>query len=495
MIVVLDIGTSNIRTVLVSPEGRLVYTKSAGYALCTPSFNAVEMDLALYEHALWEVLKAVGMHAHEQGIAIDAISVTGQRSSVIPVDEQGKALSSAFMWQDTRAQYVCDKHNPKLEKIYAITGTRPSPVFSAPKIQWLKEQHPSIYEKSHKIIGFCEYTLHLLTNVFATDHSIASRTCLFDITTLEWSGFLLDLFGIDASKLCPLVEVGSIVGETTQEVTDLLGINGSIPVISAGGDQQCAALGSGCILPGHYMINEGTGMYALGISQKPVFDPNKGTNCNLSAIAGTWIVEGAVLSAGKTMDWANTMFFASEGETYRYQNFTEASRRALPGSHGLRFSVQLVGKGTPKWDPGIHGALLNLSVSHSKDDIARALLEGLAVSAKECLDAVITVNEAPVDSIMISGGLTKDTFYDQIQADFFQRPIHRYTQGESTALGAWISARVALGQEKDHLSCFLALDANLEKQSFIPSAKYTELYTYIEEEILIYENETHRRPI
>ncbi|MGH0053247.1 MAG: FGGY-family carbohydrate kinase [Sphaerochaetaceae bacterium] len=493
MIIVLDIGTSNVRAVLINAEGKLVLVQTKAYALSIPSTYAVEMDMTVFEHAVWDVLTAVTSYAITHAIDIEAISITSQRSSIIAVDADGVPLGPALMWQDTRAQYICDRQTSQLEKIYALTGMRPSPVFSAPKMQFLKEQHPELYAQSSKLIGFCEFTLHLLTQQFATDYSIASRTCLFDITNLQWSEYLLERFSIDEKKLCPLVEVGSIIGFTTERITEKLGLGSAIPVISAGGDQQCAALGLGCLHPGEYMLNEGSGMYAIGISDSPVFDEQMSVNCNLSATAGKYIVEGAVLSAGKTMDWLNALLFASPEETHPYERFTVASRKAAPGAHGLRFSVQLAGKGTPVWDPFTRGALLNLSLIHTKEDIARALFEGLGVAAKECLDRVAQVNGTPINKVKISGGLTNDSFFNQIQTDFFQKPVERYLLGQATTLGAWISASTTLGTTVSHEACFQALESNLRKEIYIPSPTNRARNQQIEKEILLYENTNHRR--
>ena len=127
--------------------------------------------------------------------------------------------------------------------VYGICGMRPSPVFSAPKMQYIKTYMPEIYEKAVKLIGFQEYVLHYLTGEYITDTSIASRTCLYDLHREMWSEELLGLFGIDKGKLCGLAPAGSVIGETAVGINHLLGIRHGIPVVSAGGDQQCAALG------------------------------------------------------------------------------------------------------------------------------------------------------------------------------------------------------------------------------------------------------------
>ena len=157
--------------------------------------------------------------------------------------------------------------------------------------------------------------------------------------------------------------------------------------------------------------------------------------------------------------------------------------------------MHLAGKGTPLWDPGTRGALLNLALIHTKEDIARALFEGLAVSAKECVDHVAKVNGRAVEMVRVAVGLTNDPFFNQLQADFFQKPVERYLTGQATTLGAWISAYATLGFAHSQEDCVCTLHDNMQKQRYLPSAVNAALYQQIETEIIQYENVERRRTI
>ncbi len=443
MIVVLDIGTSNIRAALLDGTAQVLHLGRVKYSLEIASSGHAEMDMRLFDDALHAVLASVAAYARTHAITVCGISLTSQRSSVIPVDADGHALYNALMWQDTRSAGICEEFAPYREEIYRLTGVRLSPVFSAPKMVYLKRFMPDIHEKSHKLIGFAEYTIHALCGVFATDTSFASRTALFDINDLSWSDRLLDLFGLDRGKLCPVVPVGSVIASTVGWVRDLFGY--PIPVLSAGGDQQCAALGNGCIHPGDIMANLGTGAYVLALTDHVKSDRRMRLSINVSAIHGMWIYEGAVLSAGRTLDWVNDTFFADPTEDHPYQRFTAASRNSPEGANGLRFDIHFAGKGTPDWDPKRRGRIDNLSFSHTKDDIARAVMEGIAYAVAECVEVIEETNASCAAVLHVSGGLSKDALQDDILSAVLHKEVVCAEGIEATILGAWISSAAMLG--------------------------------------------------
>lgn len=296
---VIDIGTSSARLLVIDRKGVICTKFQKNYPLYVLNESTAIQKPEEVMEKIWEMLKAAGEWLGQNQMEAEVISVTGQRSSVIPVDEYGSAMTEAISWQDRRAAEICLEYKNEWKKIYQITGMKLSPVFSAPKMVWLKKNKPEVYQRAYKLIGFQEYVIYQLTHQFATDHSIASRTSLFDIKKLEWSEELLLIFGVKKEKLCSLIPVGGIVGNTIDEVSKCLKQRTSIPVISAGGDQQCAALGLGCLEHGDMEVNSGTGAYVIGLSDVPVLDKKMSVNCNVSAIPRKWIVEGAVLSAGK----------------------------------------------------------------------------------------------------------------------------------------------------------------------------------------------------
>lgn len=475
MILVIDVGTSSVRGIILNHEGMI--EKSIQYEYCVRALDGetAVQDPEIILNYVFQIVSLSGEWLRETKNRIEAISVTGQRSSVIPVTEEGKALVAAISWQDRRSGSICSSFKEQWERIYQIAGMKLSPVFSAPKMIYLMRNEKEIYEKAYKLIGFQEYILFHLTHEFATDTSIASRTSLFDICRLEWSDELLDLFQLSKNKLCPLIDVGSVAGYAAENVLKLLGTQGPIPVISAGGDQQCAALGMGCIERGSIEVNSGTGAYVVGISDQPAFHPEMSLNCNVSAMKGKWIVEGAVLSAGKSVEWFVKEFF-SYGEDKDYEAFMNACIKVPPGANGVIVSPSLSGKGTPEWNPEIRGGIFRLSFSNRKEEFARALLEGIASELWDCIKAVERMTGMSCTSIKAGGGLLKNLTYCQILSDMFGKMIEQPDICEATGIGAWISAETALGNYRTYEEAYLKYEQSVRKKIWFPDENVTNLY-------------------
>lgn len=480
MILVIDIGTSSVRGLILDHAGAI--RKSIQYEYCVQVLDGETalQDPEVILNYVFKILTLSGEWFRETKNRLEAISVTGQRSSVIPVMEDGKVLAPAISWQDRRSGGICSSFQSQWKEIYQITGMKLSPVFSAPKMMYLKQNNRDVYERAYKLVGFQEYILFHLTHEFATDTSIASRTSLFDIRRIEWSDDLIRLFGLSKDKLCPIVDVGEIMGEAADEVLGLLGMQGHIPVISAGGDQQCAALGMGCIGQGSIEVNSGTGAYAIGISDRPVFHPDMSLNCNVSAIKGKWIVEGAVLSAGRSVEWFVKEFFAN-GKEKDYETFMKACEQVPPGANGVIVSPSLAGKGTPDWNPKIRGGIIHLSFSNKKEEFARALLEGIAAELWDCVDAVEKLTGVECRHIKAGGGLLKNQTYGQILSDMFGKIIDQPEVREVTGIGAWISAETALGNYGSYEDAFGEYDKTVRKKVWLPNEEVTKMYRGIAE--------------
>lgn len=444
-ILVLDVGTSGLKAIVFDDHGNILKKIFRKYS---PQYSGdqVEMDVTVVDDSLWDALAEMRNWCQQSSVDFGSVSVTAQRSSVIPVDRDGTPLRNALMWMDKRATAICEEYKDREKEIYQICGMQPTPVFSAPKILWLKRNEPDIYNKSYKLIGFHEYILHTITGKFVTDTTIAGRSCLFDVQKLSWSPKLIEMFEVDIDKLCTIIPVGSICGTTNIKFSKLFGLKMDLPVVTAGGDQQCAAVGLGCISPGNTEINSGTGAYVLSVADKPLVDKTMRTVCNPSAVAGRWIIEGSVLSCGSAIDWMNDEFFHQKGDAYEYENFDKAALSSPIGANGLIIVPNFSGSGTPFCDPTGKARIFNLSFRNKKSDYARALIEGIAMEIADCAAAVANVFDFDcMEKISCGGGLSKNNLYNEILANIFGRTILIPDNKEATALGAWVSAAVANG--------------------------------------------------
>ncbi|MCI8403105.1 MAG: hypothetical protein HFI38_13625 [Lachnospiraceae bacterium] len=452
MLLILDIGTSSMRGLLIDLQGNIRKKIQRSYTLtCLPD-GGVEMEMEKLDRALWECLQRMGDFCTEEGVTLEGISVTSQRSSVIPMGPDGRAQGNALMWQDRRCARLLEKQQPGSREIYEICGMRLSPVMSAPKMGYMKEHMPDLYDRAVKLIGFQEYVLHWLTGVYATDTSIASRTGLYDLKKDRWSRELLDRFGVAEKKLCPLVPVGSVVGETAGSVNGLLRTGRNVPVVSAGGDQQCAVLGMKCGDGNDMICNMGTGAYVIALTDHPVIDNRMRVNCNVSAVRGKWILEGMVLNAGTTLDWLCALFYGHLTKEEALKELIAEAKASETGARGLHFKNALTGTGTPAWDTQVRAEFTGIELRHQREDFVRAGLEGVIRDVAACAKSVEDLLDTPCTAVRVAGGLSKSEWIVDLLSEQLQKPVCVAAQREATGLGAFLSGMKALHMQTESIA-------------------------------------------
>ncbi len=475
-IITVDIGTTSMRAILYDMNARVVHVDQRENMPEFFSDGRVEQDPAAWQSILYAVLQDCASLAASENIEPLCISVTAQRSSVIAVDQSGTPLHPAIMWQDRRTAplaQVMEEHNPL---VYGKTGLKISPVFSALKMTWLRRNRPDIWTKTHKMIGIQDWVIYLMTGRFVTDHTFGSRTNLLELKTRRWDPELLSLFEVEPRMLCDLVAPGSIVGGLTPDLARATGLTAGLPVVTAGGDQQCAALGLGLFSGERAVSNTGTGSYLIGHTDQPAFDADMRLACNVSAVPGTYIVEAAVLTSGTIYRWfAESIFKPASTGRNPFEAVNAEAADIPPGANGLLLLPHFKGCGAPYWDPDAKGAFFNLTLSSTRGEMARAILEGIAVEMKGSLELVENLC-GPVRSVSVSGGLTKSDLFNQIQSDIFERPIVRFRNNEATSFGAWIAGAVATGLEESYSSAFARVGDAESAQTFQPDHANHETY-------------------
>lgn len=464
----LDAGTSSMRGGIYDPQGRLLFLHQVRYRVTSAPDGRVEQDPQVFLQALEEIAKEAGVFCSQAGCKIQGIGLASQRSSLIPVDREGKPLRPAIMWQDKRTQSLCDWANRQLD-IHRICGMRATPVPTAPKILWLKREEPEVWAHVYKLLGVHEFLLHRMTGGYVTDLSVASRSCLLDLERKVWSEPLLELFGARRDHLCALVEPGAVCGRTQGNFHKLLGLSQPVPVVSAGGDQQCATLGLGVAHPGEFSVNCGTGAYVITPVEKPVWDPDRNLICNLSALPGTYILEASTLASGMVYDW----FVRQACRSSDYGPLDQAAAQSPPGAGGVIALPDLMGRGMPDWDADARGMFCNIGFHTTQGDLARAVLEGLAGELWECVELMRKTGVSPRQAVC-SGGLCKNDLFDQIQADMYGVPLSVPQDAEATLRGIWGNTAAALGWQPDAATACKGLLGEI--RTFSPQPENQERY-------------------
>ena len=406
--------------------------------------SCVELDANRFVADLLALLKESNAYARDNCLNLIAVSVTSQRSSVVPVDAEGKPLAPFITWHDKRTVPLCNELQRYEEEVYGVTGLRISPVLSAVKMAWLRRERPEIYQKTAKMLGFHDLALFTLCGNFVTDHSLASNTNLLNLQSCQWDPEMLDIFSVNRSHLCDLVPPGSVCGHTTRELSHLTGLPENTPVVSAGGDQQCSALGLGVISEGKLKCTTGTGSYLIAYSETPIIDRHKRFLCKVGAIPGTYNLEAGLLTTGTVYRWFLKQFYGSGGNASDIEAINREVLTSPPGANGVLLLPHFEGSGAPYWNPKDCGVFYRMKLSTTRADMARAVLEGIVMEMGENI-ALFQEEFGEISQVCISGGMTAFPAYNQLQADIYGVPVVRYSNCESTSLGAWVSAAVACG--------------------------------------------------
>jgi glycerol kinase len=442
-IVTVDVGTSGMNSRLYDEKGNTYFVSSAEYKPRYESLSLVEQNPNDWYDAIVSTLKEVADYARDNNISIEAIAITSQRASVIPIDRNGEPLRDAIMWQDKRTVDICDRMQEKMtmKEVYKRTGLRINPYFSLPRILWIKENEKDIYDKTYKFMGVQDFLVYKMTGQPNTDWSQASRTMLMNIESLDWDEKIIETFDIDRNKLCDLVPPSTNIGSITEDFAKSTGLSTGTQVIICGGDQQNAAIALKTIEPKRAQANTGTGSFVMAYSEKPAFDEECRVVCSAAAIPGKYIVEAGIFNTGAIYRWFKEEF------GYQGKGFDEINKEALSspiGSNGVILIPHFEGSAAPYWNPLSRGMFFNLSLGTKRSDMARAIIEGIALEIAENVELIQSL-VGELSTVAVAGGMTKFHLFNTIQANALNMKIEKYDNSEATSLGATINAYVSLG--------------------------------------------------
>ncbi len=472
-ILVIDTGSSSMRGILYDMSGISIQIFQEKYAMDIGSDGAATMDASVFEISLKKICWEASKIASERGLVIRALSFDSARSSVLAVDRSMRPLSPILMWYDKRCSDLCSSFSGKeLREIYSLCGMHLTPISSAPKMLWLKLHEPSVYKNAYKLIGIHDYLLYLAAGCMVTDAGCACRTALMDIRSFCWSDRLIQIFDLDPGKLLPIVRSGSVVGNLKPSFRAETGLP-PVPVVSAGGDQQCCILGQGIALPGTVSINSGSASYLTAAADQLILDP-KG-EVNVSAYFGRcpWALEAANMGSGTLYQWFNRTFYADGGSAYDMSRINAEVTAQPPGCNGLLCIADFAGRGCPDTNPSARGVFYGIGLQHTRGSFARALLEGICYDIYQCI-AYMSGLGIPIESILSTGGLTRLSTFNQILADMSERDVLVCQESETTALGACAAALQALGYVSD-IPTFLAGIASKPRR-YAPDPSAVEVY-------------------
>lgn len=453
----IDAGTTGATVAIFDESGHIISSGYSEYTTKHPHPGWVDQDM----HELWEgIVKAAKQATNSfKGNVKEIVSIglSSQRGSFVPIDEKWEPLSDAIVWSDGRAtkEVKWIEDNIGRDEYYRISGQIPSSLWVYPKLIWLKNNESEIYEKTWKFVNGQEWVLNRLgADQLYTVPSALNYNGMFDIQTLDWSEELMNKAEIDMNKLPPILHELKPVGSISKKVAELTGFAEGTTLSPGGGDQQCAAVGSGVNKEGMAELSLGTAAVMVAqLDESPKMEENLQTGIMFGshAIPKKWDMEGTAHAAGVTLRWWRDTYGQPEIELGAmldidpYDLITLQASKAPIGCRGLIFFPFFNSQATPYYHDNARGGMIGLTQIHDRKYTARAVLEGIIYELRMSVEAMEEALGRPFDTIRLSGGGAKSEFWAQMQADIYGRPVEILKVSECAALGAAILGGVGSG--------------------------------------------------
>ncbi len=478
----IDIGTSGTKALICGPQGKVLATAMFEYQTDAPRQGWSEQNPLDWWAAAILATKAVCKKAHLKGNQITAVGLSGQMHGSVFLGHGSRPLRPAILWNDQRTVEQCAQIESKAGGRKGLIELVANPAltgFTAPKILWVRQHQPRIYERAKHILLPKDYIRYRLTGEYATDVSDASGTLLLDVVHRRWSTKLLALLDIDRSMLPSLHESPEITGRLSAIAAVELGLAAGTPVVGGGGDQAAGAVGNGIVASGIVSATLGTSGVVFAHSDHPKRDPHGRVHTMCHAVPGKWCVFGCMLSAGGSLQWFRNQLGQEEVATAKkksidpYDMLIAQAKSAPPACEGLQFLPYLTGERCPYPDPNARGAWIGLTTRTTRPMMIRALLEGVTFGMRDALE-IITDMGVPITHVRASGGGARSRFWRQLQADIYRKPVVVTTAVEGPALGAALLAGVGTGEwasaEQAAKVCMRSIDW------VVPNKKSADLY-------------------
>lgn len=428
-----DVGTSAVKEVIIDDAGALLYQASVEYSVQHPRPLWSEQDPKIWWHACVEAtrkLQAAGAPLS----AVKCVGLAGQMHGATLLDKAGEVLRPCILWNDGRSDAECVELEASVENFRERCGNMAMPGFTAPKLLWVKKHEPEVFRRIAKVLLPKDYVRYRMTGCFASDMSDASGTLWLDPARRDWDEGLIAATGLDRAQMPELHEGCALVAELTADAAKTLGL-ARVPVVAGAGDNAAGAVGMGIIEPGQAFLSLGTSGVLFAVSERHHACPEKTVHAFCHCLPARWHQMTVTLSAANSLAWLASTVGKSVAELLRTLQ-TQSEKKS-----DVLFLPYLAGERSPHHDPRAVGQLHGLTNATDLADITLAVLEGVAYSFCDGIDALRAAGTRIGDISLIGGG-ARSPLWRQLLADALDVPLSlRADSDVAAALGA---ARLAM---------------------------------------------------
>ncbi len=436
----IDLGTSELKALLLDEQHRIKAQAGAALTLQQPQPLWSQQQPQAWWAALDVAMLQLKAQQPQAMAAVQAIGLAGQMHGAVVLDAAGAVLRPAILWNDGRSGAQCAALEAAQPLTQEITGNLAMPGFTAPKLLWLREHEPRLFDQVRRVLLPKDWLRLQLTGEAVSDMSDASGTLWLDVAARRWSAAMLAACELDESHMPRLVEGSECSGTLKSEWAQRWGLPAKVPVAGGGGDNAASAVGMGAVAPGQGFVSLGTSgvVFLCGARFSP--NPARAVHAFCHALPQRWHQMSVMLSAASALQWAARLLgSAGVGEMLASaQDLTLAQCAAAP-----IFLPYLNGERTPHNDPHATGLLHGLTSAHGPADVAHAVMEGVCFGLADGWHALGDAR-AGVQTLALVGGGARSARWAQWLASALGVGLTTHAGGEAgAALGAarlaWLS--------------------------------------------------------
>ena len=475
----IDLGTSSVKAVLMNREGKTTVAAGREYEIMISHAGYAVQD----PEDWWRKTKeaAVQVLAHERALpdSVKGIGFSGQMHGLVALDREGKPLMPAVIWMDQRAgaqqkrimELVREKGLEKELMNKPLTG------MMICSLLWVKDNEPDIYRKIAHVLLPKDYIRYRFGGGYDTDETDAGGSLAFSVRDRKWCVKLLEALEISPELFPEVLRPYEPAGMVSEEAARETGLKEGTMLAAGGADSAMQLTGNGIVSEECLCCNIGTASQILAVSPVPLYDKELRSQTFCHSIPGLWYMQCGSLNGGSVLKWLTRQILGTQES---YDQLCREAGHVEAGSRGLVFLPYLAGERAPYEDPHARGGFFGLSLKHSQAHMVRAVMEGVALNLRLCLDIFENMGLGGKKYMVVSGGGAKSGTWRQILADVFDLPVYRTQTVEEACAGAAFMAALALGWYET-VEDMTRQTVRLETEPMTPVLGHVEVYREIRE--------------
>jgi len=434
----IDLGTSEVKLLLLDGDGRIVGTAGSALTLSSPEPLWSEQSPADWWRASGEAVSRLRSAHPAEFAAVRGIGLSGQMHGAVLLDEADTVLRPAILWNDGRSHAECAELEAVAPRLHDIAGNLAMPGFTAPKLLWVRKHEPEVFERVASVLLPKDWLRLQLTGDKVSDPSDAAGTLWLDVARRDWSDELLAVCGLTRAHMPRLVEANQPSGVLRPELAKAWGLGPEVVIAGGAGDNAASAIGIGATQPGDGFISLGTSGVLFVVNDRYRPNPASAVHAFCHALPERWHQMSVMLSAASCLRWFCQLVGSDEATLLAQLSSNDSAVNAP------LFLPYLAGERTPHNDPFAAGVFHGLTALTNRADCTYAVLEGVTFGLADGLDALRAAG-TEVHQLSLVGGGSRSHFWAQLIADALKVDIVLHTGSEAGgALGAarlgWLAA-------------------------------------------------------